>query len=167
MSVPVVMNAPSYYVDIRFSDDHVVVHNEAYDVDRTVRFGDAFAPADPDGQWGNVRGRIEGDQLVVDSKDYPASRWGLGAATQINGGGADVPSSEQKEMTERFSTSADGLELYYDYTLFDPVYMSREHTARIVMSRVADDAPMVKYDCNVDSARQFSRPPGESILSTE
>jgi hypothetical protein len=149
MSVPVVMNAPSYYVD------------------RTVLLGDDYAPADPNGQWGNVRGRIDGDQLVVDSKDYPPSWWGLGAATQINGGGADVPSSAQKVMTERFSASDDGLGLFYDYTLFDPVYMSREHTARVVLRRVADDAPMVKYDCNVDSARQFSRAPGESVLSTE
>jgi hypothetical protein len=167
MSVPVVMNAPSYYLDIRFGDGQVVIYNEAYDVDRTVPLGDAFAPADPNGQWGNVRGRVDGDQLVVESKDYPPSRWGLGAATQINGGGADVPSSAQKVMTERFSTSDDGLELFYDYTLFDPVYMSGEHTARVVLRRVADDAPMVKYDCNVDSARQFSRAPGQSVLSTE
>jgi hypothetical protein len=167
MSVPVVMNAPSYYLDVRFGDNQVVIYNEAYDVDRTVRFSEDFAPADPNGQWGNVRGRIENDQLVVESKDYPPSRWGLGAATQINGGGADVPSSAQKVMTERFSTSDDGLELYYDYTLFDPVYMSREHNARVVLRRVADDAPMVKYNCNVDSARQFSRAPGESVLTTD
>lgn len=167
MSVPVVMNAPSYYVDIRFGDGQVVIYNEAYDVNRTVPLGDDYAPADPDGQWGNVRGRIDSEQLVVESKDYPPSRWGLGAATQINGGGADVPSSAQKVMTERFSTSDDGLELVYDYTLFDPVYMSREHTARVVLRRVADDALMVQYDCNVDSARQFSRAPGQSVLSTE
>jgi len=167
MSIPVVMNAPSYYVDIRFGDDRVVIFNEAYDVDRSVPLGDEFAPADPGGLWGSVRGRIEGDQLVVESKDYLPSAWGLGAATQINGGGADVPSSEQKTVTERFSTSEDGLELHYDYVLYDPVYMTREHSASIVLGRAADDAPMVAYDCNLDSARQFSRAPGESVLSTD
>jgi hypothetical protein len=167
MSIPVVMNAPSYFVDIRFEDDQVRIYNEAYDVDRTVAFGDEFSPADPDGQWGNVRGHIDGDNLVVESKDFPPSKWGLGAATQINGGGADVPSSERKTITERFSTSEDGLELYYDYVLYDPEYMSREHTARIVMRRAPDDAPMYRYDCDVDSARQFSRAPGESVLSPE
>jgi len=165
MSIPVVMNAPSYFVDIRFGDGQAVIYNEAYDVNRVVRFSDEFAPADPNGRWGNVRGRIEGDALVVESRDYPVSRWGLGAATQINGGGADVPSSPDKRVTERFSTSADGLELYYDYVLFDPAYMSREHEARIVLQRVADDAPMYAYDCNVASARQFSRAPGESVLT--
>ncbi|MGD8340337.1 MAG: hypothetical protein PVH89_06110, partial [Gammaproteobacteria bacterium] len=163
----VVMNAPSYFVDIRFQEDHVVIYNEAYDVSRSVPLGDEFAPADPNGQWGNVRGRIEGDELIVESRDYPPSRWGLGAATQINGGGADVPSSAEKRVTERFSTSADGLTLQYEYDLFDPTYMSREHTARIEMRRVADSAPMYEYDCNVESARQFSRAAGESVLSTD
>lgn len=167
MSIPVVMNAPSYFVDIRFDDDQVRIYNEAYDVDRTVPLGDEFAPADPEGQWGNVRGHIDGDNLVVESRDFPPSKWGLGAATQINGGGADVPSSERKTITERFSTSEDGLELYYDYVLYDPEYMSREHTARIVMRRAADDAPMYAYDCDVSSARQFSRAPGESVLDSE
>lgn len=167
MSLPVVMNAPSYFVDIRFRDGEVAIYNEAYDVDRAVRLGDEFALADPNGQWGNVRGRIDGDTLVVDSKDYPVSRWGLGAATQVNGAGADVPSSPEKTLTERFSTSDDGLELYYDYTLYDPVYMSRPHDARIVLQRAADDAPMYPYNCNVDAARQFSRGAGESVLSIE
>jgi len=167
MSIPVVMNAPGYYVDIRFGDGQVVIRNEAYDVFRTVPLGDAYAPADPAGQWGQVRGRIEGDTLVVESKDYPPSRWGLGAATQINGGGGDVPSSEQKTVVERWSVSDDGLELNYDYVLSDPVYMAREHSARVVLARVADDAPMVPYDCNVDSARQFSRAAGESVLTPD
>lgn len=163
MSIPVVMNAPSYFVDIRFGDGQVVIRNEAYDVNRTVPLGDEYAPADPDGYWGMVRGHIDGNYLVVESKDYPASKWGLGAATQVNGGGADVPSSRQKTVVERFSTSADGLELHYDYVLADPMYMSHEHEASIVLKRVADDAPMLPYDCNVAAARQFSRAPGESL----
>jgi hypothetical protein len=166
MSLPVVMNAPSYFVDIRFGEGQVVIRNEAYDIERTVPLGETFSPADPDAQWGRVRGRIEGDDLVVESRDYPPSRWGLGAATQINGGGADVPSSEGKTLTERFSTSADGLELHYDYVLFDPAYMSRAHEAQVDLRRVPDDAPWADYDCSVAAARQFSRAPGETVLST-
>jgi len=164
MSIPVVFNAPSYFVDIRFGANNVVIRNEAYDVHRTVPLGDTFAPADPKGQWGNVRGHIEGDTLVVESRDYPVSKWGLGAATQINGGGADVPSSEQKTLTERYSVSDDALTLIYEYTLFDPVYMSRPHNARIEIARVADDSPMYPYDCNAEAARMFSRDAGESLL---
>ncbi len=164
MSIPVVFNAPGYYVDIRFGQDNVVIRNEAYDVNRKVPLGDDFAPADPKGQWGRVRGHIEGATLVVESRDYPPSRWGLGAATQINGGGADVPSSARKTVTERFSVSPDGLTLVYEYTLFDPVYMSKPHNARIELARVPDDARWVPYNCNVESARQFSRAAGKSLL---
>jgi hypothetical protein len=164
MSIPVIFNAPSYFVDIRFGEDNVVVRNEAYDVHRTVPFGDTFMAADPAGHWGRVRGRIEGDTLIVESRDNPVSRWGLGAATQITGGGADVPSSPQKTLTERFSVSDDALTLIYEYTLYDPTYMSEPHDARIEIARVADDSPMFPYNCNTDAASMFSRDPGERLL---
>lgn len=167
MSIPVVFNAPSYFVDIRFVDDTVVIRNEAYDVRRTVPLGSEFVAADPDGHWGRVRGHFDGDTLVVESRDYPPSKWGLGAATQINGGGADVPSSAQKTVTERFSVSDDELTLIYEYTLFDPVYMREPHEARIEMARVPDDSPMYAYNCNVDSASMFSRDPGKRLLQQE
>lgn len=167
MSIPVVMNAPSYLFEVVFGDGVVVLRNEAYDVHRTVPLGPDFAPADPAGQWGQVRGRIDGEALIVESRGYPVSQWGLGAATQINGGGADVPSSPEKTVVETISVSEDGLQLYYDYVLFDPIYMSREHQARVVLRRAADDAPMLPYNCNAASARQFSRAPGESVLTPE
>jgi hypothetical protein len=164
MSIPVIFNAPSYFVDIRFGDDSVVVRNQAYDIVRTVPLNGTRAPADPQGQFGMVSGRIDGDVLVIDSNAYPPSRWGLGAATQVNGGGADVPSSEQKSVTERFSTSPDGLTLIYEYTLFDPVYMSEPYSARIEMPRVRDEIPMYPYNCDIDAASMFSRTAGESLL---
>lgn len=167
MSIPVVFNAPSYFVDVRFGEGNVVIRNEAYDVNRTVPLGDDFQLADPKGQWGRVRGHIEGDTLVVESRDYPPSKWGLGAATQVNGGHADVPSSAQKTVTERFSVSDDALTLSYEYTLFDPVYMREPYTARIELERVPDDARWVPYDCNVSSASQFSRDPGQSLLDRD
>ena len=51
--------------------------------------------------------------------------------------------------------------------LNDPAYMSREHEARVVLRRVADAAPWYDYDCNVAAARQFSRAPGESVLTLD
>jgi hypothetical protein len=52
----------------------------------------------------------------------------------------------------------------FEYTLYDPVYMSRPHTARIPIARVSDDVPMYPYECDVDAASMFSRRPGESLL---
>lgn len=164
MSVPVIFNAPAYFVDIRFEGGNAVVRNQAYDIVRTVPLDGSRAPADPDGQFGMVAGRIEGDALVIDSDSFPPSRWGLGAATQVNGGGADVPSSAEKTLTERFSTSADGLTLVYQYTLFDPVYMAQPYSATIEMPRVRDDVPMYSYQCDIDAASMFSRAAGETLL---
>ncbi len=164
MSIPVVMNAPSYYVDVRFDGEQVVIRNQAYDIVRTVPLSSDWAPADPDRAFGNVRGRIEADVLVVESRNYPVSRWGLGAATQINGGGADVPSSPAKTVTERFSVGPDSATLTYEYTLFDPAYMREPHSARIELARVPDNVPMYPYDCDPEAARMFSRAPGASLI---
>lgn len=163
MNIPVVFNAPSYLVDIRFSDRQVVVRNQAYDVVRTVPLDGTSAPVDPQGHWGTAGARIEGETLVIDSRDFRPSRWGLGAATQINGGGADVPNSDRKTISERFSVSEDGQTLFYEYTLFDPVYMRQPHEARVALARVADDAPMHPYDCDVESAAMFSRGADERL----
>ena len=163
MSIPVVMNAPSYYVDVRFEGDTAIIRNQAYDIERSVPMDGSEAPADPDGQFGVVAGRVDGDTLVVASRDYPVSRWGLGAATQINGGGADVPSSPEKSVTERFSIGPSDNVLVYEYTLFDPMYMAEPHTARIELARVPDDVPMYPYACDPESARMFSRSEGETL----
>ena len=165
MSIPVVMNAPSYYVDIRFNDGKVVIQNQAYDIVRTVPLDGSEAKADPEGEFGVVKGSIDGDTLIVASHDYPVSLWGLGAATQINGGGADVPSSPQKTVTEHFALGDHDNVLVYEYTLFDPVYMEHPHTAKIELARVPDSVPMYPYNCDVESARQFSRAAGQSLLN--
>lgn len=157
MSIPDIYNAPSYVVTIEIGDDEAVVRNQAYKVTRTIPLQGNAARADPAGRFGTVRGRIENDALVIESRDYPPSAWGLGAATQIMGAGADVPSSEQKTVVERFSASADGLTLVYSYTVTDPVYLREPFTHRVEMARLPNDAVFYPYDCDVESASQFSR----------
>jgi hypothetical protein len=162
ISVPSIYNSP-YLFDVRLEGETVVLHNQVYDVIRTVPIG-GTAPASPDGFFGIVSGRMEGDVLVVESSGYPPSKWGLGIATQLNGGGADVPSSDQKVLTERFSASEDGLSLLYQYTMEDPVYMSGPFGDESVFARIADDAPMDPYECDLESAQMFSRELGDEAL---
>lgn len=157
MSIPDIFNAPSYVVSLDIEDDHAVVSNQAYNAVRTVPLGGDAAPADAAGAFGIVSGRVEDDALVIESRDYPASAWGLGAATQIMGAGADVPSSEQKTVVERFSVSEDGLTLVYEYTVEDPVYLTEPFSHRVEMARLPDDVVFYPYDCDVESASQFSR----------
>jgi hypothetical protein len=157
MSIPDIFNVPIFVVTIEIGGDVVVVRNQANNVVRTIPLRGPAAPADPAGLFGLVSGRIEGDTLVIESRDYPASAWGLGAATQIMGAGADVPSSEQKTVVERFSTSADGLTLIYEYTVDDPVYLTEPFSHRVEMARLPEDTVFYTFDCDVESASQFSR----------
>jgi hypothetical protein len=124
---------------------------------RTIPLDGSEAPADPKQQFGIVRGRIDNGALIIESRAYPASAWGLGAATQVMGAGADVPSSPQKTVVERFSVSPDGLKLTYEYTVQDSVYLAAPFTHRVEWARLANDTTIYPYDCDVESASQFSR----------
>jgi hypothetical protein len=157
MSIPDIYNAPSYIVTIEIAESQAVVRNQAYKVVRTIPLDGSEAPADPEQQFGIVRGRIDNGTLVIESRAYPASAWGLGAATQIMGAGADVPSSPQKTVVERFTASQDGLKLTYEYTVQDPVYLTAPFSHRVEWARLASDTTIYPYDCDVESASQFSR----------
>ena len=159
MGVPEIFHAPWYLFDIQLSNEAAVLTTEAYEIRRTVPLNGERVPADATGAHGNVHGRVEGNVLVIESDGFPASRWGLGAATQRNGGGADVPSSDQKTLTERYSVSDDGRTLFYDYTLSDPVYLRESYNYRVEFLRMPHETPMYPYECDVESASMFSREP--------
>lgn len=156
-NVPAVFHSP-YLFELRIDEHEVVIHHEAYNVTRRVPLNAEPRPAEPTGQFGTrVVGRIDGDELVVASEGFPPSRWGLGVAGTTNGAGADVPSSAQKKLMERYSLSADGNTLTMAYTLEDPVYLTRPYSNRVELTRVADDAPMYDYACEPENASRFSR----------
>ena len=45
----------------------------------------------------------------------------------------------------------------YEYTVKDPVYLSAPFSHRVEWARLASDTPVYPYDCDVESASQFSR----------
>jgi hypothetical protein len=155
-SIPGVFSAP-YLSELRIGADSVFIRNEAYDVRRTIPLSDTYTPANPNGSFGEARARIEGDTLIIESRAYPPSGWGLGIATHVNGGGADVPSSDQKTVIERYSVSDDGQTLTLAYTLSDPAYLTGPHDGRFELNRVAPDSPIYDYVCDLQSASEFAR----------
>jgi Family of unknown function (DUF6152) len=157
MSIPDIFNAPFYLFEVGVDGSRVVLHNEAYEIVRTVTLGGAAAPVDPKGQFGTATARLDGDALVIESKGYPASKWGLGAEVQAFGGGADVPSSTQKTVTERYTVTPDGRTLVLDYTFNDPAYMTKPYSGRLELTRVPDSAALYPYACDVESASMWSR----------
>jgi hypothetical protein len=109
-----------------------------------------------------ARARVEGDALIVESHGFRASDWGLGGEEAH--GGADVPSSEHKTLTERFSVSADGRMLLYDYVLEDTAYLSEPKHGRVELARVPAATAMYPYVCDLESAGMWSRTRGDAPL---
>ncbi len=157
-NVPGVFLVP-YQFDIRLTNDEAIIRHEAYNITRRVPLGTQPRQVEPTGRFGAARARIEGDALVIESSGYPASAWGLALAVDINGLGADIPSSNQKTVVERFSVSSDGLTLNVQYTVNDPVYLTGPYTGTAALDREADDAPIYDFKCELDSAERFSRDP--------
>ena len=155
-NVPAVFYSP-YLFDIRVVDQQAIIRHESYNVTRTVPLNTGPRLAEATGVFGMVTGRIEGDELVVESSGYPPSGWGLAVAGTTNGAGADVPSSAEKTLIERYSASDDGSSLTYSYTLEDPIYLTEPYSSQVELSRVPDDEPMHVYDCELESATRFSR----------
>jgi hypothetical protein len=164
MTVPDVFMAPFYLFEVKLDGQRVVLHNEAYDVSRTVLLSGEAAPADPRGQFGIVRGRLEGDTFIVESSGFPASKWGLGAEVQLFGAGADVPSSANKTLSERYTVSEDGRTLVFDYTLNDPEYMTKPYIGRVELTRVPDTTAIYPYECDPESAAMWSRDAKDKAL---
>jgi hypothetical protein len=157
MSIPDVFTAPFYLFEVRAENGAVTLHNEAYDITRTVKLDGKPAKVDAKGQFGTASARLDGDTLVIESRDHPVSKWGLGSEVQVLGGGADVPSSPQKTVTEKLSVSPDGKTLAYEFTLQDPTYLTKPYTGRVELTRAPDGTPIYPYACDVESAAMWSR----------
>lgn len=158
ISMPGILYAP-YLNDIEIREGEVFFHHEAYDITRTVPLDAEPRQAEPSGVLGSVSGRIEGDTLVVESSGYPESAWGLAIAVGTNGSGADVPSSAQKRVVERYSVGEDDTTLMVEVTFEDPGYMTESFTDRLEFIRVSADTQWYAYECEVESAERFSRSP--------
>ena len=157
VNIPPVLHAPNYLYDVQIEDDEAILYHEVYEVTRTVSLNSEPRQAEPSGLFGKVSGRIEGDELVIESSDYQPSRWGLGIAAGPLGNGSDIPSSAEKKIIERYSTRDGGTTLRVDYTVEDPVYMTEPYSGYRDFTRVADDTLLHPYGCALDSASRFSR----------
>ncbi len=163
MNFPDMFNAP-YLFDVQVNGNELVIHNQPWEAVRTIPLDNTEITTVPAGIFGVVKGRLEGTTVVLESERFPPSRWGLGSATQFLGSGADMPSSEQKRLIERFTLSEDGLTLNYDYTLEDSTYLSQPFNGRLQFTRLAAATPMYPYDCVVEAASMFSRTPEDAAL---
>ena len=124
--------------------DHVVILHEMFRDRRVIPLDDR--PQGTVRQWnGDIRGRWEGDTLVVESThfvDRTADRW---AATWR------MP-TETMHLVERF-TRVDATTLEYEFTLTDPAKFTRPWSVRLPLttnqaSRGVTAGPLYEYACH-------------------
>jgi hypothetical protein len=140
---------PPYMFDIRVEGDNVVLHHEYYDVERPFIAGADQEVISPP-NFGSRRGHLDGDILVIESSGFPAMLAGLAGNLDSNGNGADIPSSVQKSIVERYTLSKDGSELSINYTVSDPVYLAEPYTDTVSYFRVSPNTPMYDFPCDRD-----------------
>ncbi|HEY5569736.1 MAG TPA: DUF6152 family protein [Gammaproteobacteria bacterium] len=107
--MPWIMEQP-YDVAFERNGNDILLRLEEFDVVRRVHMdwsGDR--PAEPSSPHGFSTGAWEGEALVVTTTNLssPNFKW-------------DVPQSEQAEIVERFTPSADGARLDYEIVVMDP-----------------------------------------------
>jgi len=100
----------------RVSDELLTIQYEANNIIRQVHMDQSEFPEDvTPSRMGYSIGRMEGEELVIDTKYFTYDRWG-------NGRG--VPSGEQKVVQERYSLDEDGKSMDVTYSFSDPEYLT-------------------------------------------
>jgi hypothetical protein len=140
-----------YIYEISIYRDMVTIFHEYGRLSRQVRLG-STEPNITDPQFGQRVGRFEDDSLIIESTGFPALAAGLASGWEPNGNGADIPSSEQKKLIERYTVNEDGSELTLNYTVSDPAYLTEPYSAQVVWYRMPDDSPIYEFDCDAEIA---------------
>ena len=140
-----------YLFEISHDGDAVQIFHEYSKIYRPVTLG-SDVPNVSDPSFGARTGRFENDTLIIESTDFPALSAGLASGWEPNGNGADVPSSAQKHLVERYRVNGAGSELTVEYTVTDPAYLTEPYTAEITWHRMPDDATVYEFDCDAEIA---------------
>jgi hypothetical protein len=116
------------------TDNHVLIVNEMVHETRIVPLDGRPFPPGEIRQWrGSSRGHWDGDTLVIETKNRRPD-------TSFRG------SSENMQLTERFTRVADDV-LLYEFTVNDPDAFTQPWTVQITSTRVQDEL-MYEYACH-------------------
>jgi hypothetical protein len=159
-NLPGILYVP-YLYGIQIADGAVRLQHEYFSVTRTVPLDGGPTPTEPSAMFGEASVRFDGNAIVIESSGFPNLEAGMATAFDPNGVGADVPSSDQKRFTERYTVSDDGTTLIVDYTIEDPQYLTEAYEGRTEWSRLTDDTPIEPFECDPAIASQSSEQAGQ------
>jgi hypothetical protein len=140
-----------YVYEITRNGDMINIFHEYAQIRRPVVLGGTVANV-TDRMYGGRVGRYEENALIIESSGFPAMSAGLASGWEPNGNGADIPSSEQKTLVERYTVNEDGSKLTINYTVADPAYLTEPYSADVVFYRMPDDSPIHEFTCDAEIA---------------
>ena len=165
LSVPAVFLAPFFLFELRIDAQQAVLSNEAYEIVRTVPLDGTTAAVD---ERGSVRPRARPPRARhARRRKQRVSCFEVGARARGGARRRRRAVVAAKTLVERFSALPDGRTLVYEYTLHDPVYMTEPYTGRVELTRVPDGVEMYEYECDLESARMWSRDPTDAPLRVD
>ena len=145
-----------YVYEIKHDGNNVDIFHEYAKVHRPFTLG-SDVPNVIDPSFGRRVGRYENDTLIIESDGFPAMSAGLASGWEPNGNGADIPSSTQKEVVERYTVNEDGSVLTVEYTVSDPAYLTEPYTAKIIWYRMPFDSPIHDFTCDAEIASRSTQ----------
>jgi hypothetical protein len=163
IELPGLDHAP-FLMDIHVDGQNVLFHHEYQDAMRSVDLSTGKPEVGEPRMYGYSAARLEGETLIIEHAGFAAHPVGLGSDWDANGRGQDIPSSEEKRFTERFSIRDGGKELVLNYVLEDPFYMSKPYELEIVWKRASkENTEIYEFNCDVEAATKSSlyHAPGE------
>lgn len=134
-------------INVQFSwldDKTILVDQDLQPEPRYIHLDPAVEAGEPNPQGHSV-GRIEGNELIVETTHFVADRWGT--FTGVN-------SSDQKHVIERYWLSEEGMRLNVEFTITDPVYLAEPVVVTHQWGKIAN-RPIVKADCSLDNAQYY------------
>ena len=128
----------------RPNEDTFVLEREVMDGVGTIHLDRKVSQGEPS-VLGHSVGWFEGDELVVETTNFVADRWGIHTG---------IDSSAEKHLVERFRLSKDGLYLHAEITVTDPVYLAEPVTFSHRWMKLAD-REVIQAPCTMEAARLY------------
>lgn len=144
---PMIVAVPQHLNEITIETDRVLIHNEFFNVQRTVWMDGRDHPANAERtNQGHSIGRWDGDVLVVDTRNFADHRSTLP--------GTGLPSGAQKHVIERYRLNDDGTGISIEIFLEDPEFLAEPFTYTLEW-RSSGYTELLTFTCEVDQATRF------------
>lgn len=130
----------------RPDDEHFIFERELMEEVRVVHLEhDHEDLKEERSRLGYSVGRFDGEELVVETNNFVADKWGTHTG---------IDSSAQKTLVERFALADGGTHLLARITVTDPVYLAQPVTF-IHRWKILADRAVIQAPCTMEAARLY------------